>query len=152
MQANTTDVLKEGVTTVLRTSSSVIALNAMVAALSTTVQAADQTLTLACQGTVTDAVQTDAKPEPVSMGIIVNFTARTVQGFGSPGYKDFPVKITGMNDVTLVFSGSDPKTPTQVTDWGSNGSIDRVTGDVEASSTVFEPENAQHHIIDDILG
>ena len=43
----------------------------------------------------------DAKPEPVSMGIIVNFTDRTVQGFGS-----YPVKITAWNDVSVEFSGS----------------------------------------------
>jgi hypothetical protein len=36
-----------------------------------TAQAADTTLTLACQG----ARKTDAKPEPISMSIIVNFTA-----------------------------------------------------------------------------
>jgi hypothetical protein len=52
----------------------------MVAALSMTVQAADETLTLACQGTETVTTVKDAKPEPVSMGIIVNFAARTVTG------------------------------------------------------------------------
>jgi hypothetical protein len=35
----------------------------------------------------------DAKREPVSMGIIVNFTTRTVQGFGAPGLLDYPVKV-----------------------------------------------------------
>jgi len=44
-----------------------------------TAQAADTTLTLACQGTTTVRME-DAKPEPISMGIIVNFTNRTVQG------------------------------------------------------------------------
>jgi hypothetical protein len=44
------------------------------------------------------------KPEAISMGIIVNFTARTVQGFGFPG--DDPVKITAWDDVTVAFSGS----------------------------------------------
>jgi hypothetical protein len=48
----------------------------------------------------------DAKPEPISMGIIVNFVARTVQGFGSPSFMDYPVKITGINDVTVEFGGS----------------------------------------------
>ncbi len=51
---------------------------------SPTAQAADTTLTLACQGTVISDLE-NAKPEPVSMGIIVNFTNRTVQGFGAPG-------------------------------------------------------------------
>jgi hypothetical protein len=50
----------------------------MVAGPSMTAQA-DPTLTLACQGTTTVRME-DAKPEPISMGIIVNFTNRTVQG------------------------------------------------------------------------
>ena len=50
-------------------------------------QAADTTLTLACQGTTTSGLE-DAKPEPVSMGIIVNFTtarskASTKLGFSA---------------------------------------------------------------------
>jgi hypothetical protein len=67
--------------TVLRSSSCVIALNAMVAAVSMTAQAADDTLTLACQGTATDITQpVDGKPEPISMGIIVNLTKGIVAG------------------------------------------------------------------------
>jgi hypothetical protein len=56
-------------------------------------QAADTTLTLACQGTTISGLE-NAKPEPVSMGLSVNFTSRTVQGFGAPGVMDYPVKIT----------------------------------------------------------
>jgi hypothetical protein len=44
--------------------------------------AGDTTLTLACQGTTTAG--TEDKPEPVSMGIIVNFTKKTVHGFVDP--------------------------------------------------------------------
>jgi hypothetical protein len=64
-------------------SSRVIALTGagMVAGLSTTVQAA--ALMLACEGTAT-LETTDAKPEPISMGIVVDFTARTVTGFTYP--------------------------------------------------------------------
>jgi hypothetical protein len=51
-------------------------------------------LTLACNGTTSDGTE-DAKREPISMGIIVNFTTRSVQGFGAPGFFDYPVKITG---------------------------------------------------------
>src|SRR5262249_26859265 len=74
-------------------------------------QATDTTLTLACEGTTSgttmeDAKPEDAKPERVSMGIIVNFTSRTVQGFGLPGVQDYPVKIIGWNDVTITFEGS----------------------------------------------
>jgi hypothetical protein len=44
------------------------------------------------------------------MGIIVDLAARTVHGFGFPGFFghfDFPVKIIGMNEVTIAF-GSEP--------------------------------------------
>ena len=70
--------------------SGVIALIAMVTCLSMTAQAADTTLTLACQGTTTDKMKEakDAKPAPISMGIIVNFTNGTIQGFGYPGLID----------------------------------------------------------------
>jgi hypothetical protein len=99
----------------LRTFSSVIAVVAMVVALATA-QAADTTLTLACQGTVS---QNDAKPEPISMGVIVNFAARTVQGFG------YQAEITSMDDVSITFARS-----------GLNGTVDRVTGDLEATSVL----------------
>jgi hypothetical protein len=62
------------------------------------------------------------------MGIIVNFTKRTVQGFGYPGLLDFPVNITAWNDVTVAFAGSDKFSRSSIM-----GSIDRVTGDVEAA-------------------
>jgi hypothetical protein len=67
----------------LRTCSYIIVLTVTVVGLSGA-QAADETLTLACQGTTISDLE-NAKPEPVSMGIIVNFTNRTVQGFGAPG-------------------------------------------------------------------
>jgi hypothetical protein len=121
----------------LRTCSRVIALTAMVTCGLVTAQAADATLTLACKGTVTRGAQPD-KPEPVSMGIIVNFTARTVQGFGYPGFAglmDFPVKITAWNEVTVAFEGSDSHA---VIENSINGSIDRVTGDVEATSNATD--------------
>ena len=58
----------------------------VVAGLSMTAQAAEPaTLTLACKGTVTDTSKPNAKPEPLSMGIIVNFTARTILGLAGPG-------------------------------------------------------------------
>lgn len=65
-----------------------------------TAQAADSTLTLACQGTATSGT---GDPEPISMGIIVNFTNRTVEGFG------YPVKITDVSEVTVTFGGSHPR-------------------------------------------
>jgi hypothetical protein len=93
-----------------------------------TAQAADTTLTLACQGTTT--LGSEGKPQPISMGIIVNFTKRTVQGFGHPGWIDYPVQITAWNDVTVAFSGSQAIGNQEMS---ISGSIDRVTGEVEAS-------------------
>ena len=40
------------------------------------------------------------------MGIIIDLTNSTVQGVGTPGLIDLPVKIPGINDVTIYFSGS----------------------------------------------
>jgi hypothetical protein len=53
----------------LRACSRVIAAIAMAAVLSTAQAAEPETLTLACQGTTTSGLE-DAKPEPISMGII----------------------------------------------------------------------------------
>jgi hypothetical protein len=63
------------------------------------------------------------------MGII-NFTTRTVQGFGSPGPFDIAVRITAANDVTVTFAGSEAVGGSRLT---IAGSIDRVTGDVYAT-------------------
>ena len=112
----------------------------LVASLSMTAQAADATLMLACQGTVTTPTMPETKPESVSMGIIVNFTARTVQGFGSPGLMDYPVKITGANDVTVVFRGSGTF---GISEMSLNGSIDRITGDVEATSMLTNAQTGK---------
>jgi hypothetical protein len=93
-------------------------------------QAADETLTLTCQGTMTEQI---LGADSVSMGIVVNFTDRTVQGLTIPGgLIDYPIKITGWNDVTVSFSGSKNLDPTVVS---MTGTIDRVTGDLEATST-----------------
>jgi hypothetical protein len=104
-----------------------------------TAQPADATLTLACQGTVTVGTE-EPKPEPVSMGIIVNFTNRTVQGFGNPNFRDYPVNITAWNDVTVAFSGSqdDRFSKARII-----GSIDRVTGDAEATSMVTDAKTGK---------
>ena len=64
------------------------------------------------------------------MGIIVNFTARTVQGFYAPGSDDiYPVKIDGENDVTVWFRG---RTQFAGGTTSITGSIDRLTGDLLA--------------------
>ena len=110
---------------------------ALLVVTSMTAQAAEpETLTLACKGTTTlDLGYEGAKPEPISMGIVINFSAGTVQGFGNPGALDYPVKITGANKVTVAFLGS---LETRYSNYRTQGSINRVTGDVEAISMVYD--------------
>jgi hypothetical protein len=105
----------------LRTWSCVIALVVVPAALAMA-QAADTILTLACQGTTTAG--TEDKPEPISMGIIVNFTKKTVHGFGDPIFGEQLINITGVTE-TAVNLGVDDKSGRS-----AMGAIDRVTGDV----------------------
>ena len=116
----------------------VITLIAMVTCLSLTAEAADETLPLACQGTVTETMmEEEKKPEPISMGIIVNFTNSTVQGFGNPDpNEDFPIQITEVNAATISFQGKRPESPKAGIDRRIEGTIDRVTGDVNATDTL----------------
>jgi len=88
------------------------------------------TLTLACQGTTTTKnieMQVDEKPEPISMGIIVDFAARTVDGFG------VLVPITDLGDVTVVFYSNDPGDADAHMNTTIFGTIDRMTGEVRAA-------------------
>jgi hypothetical protein len=113
--------------------SRIVALTAIVAALSTTASA-DEILTLACQGIVRiddwslkrAGQPQDAKPEPYSTGMTVDLTGRTVQGFGM----EYPIKITNINAGTIIFSDSDKQ-------GHLFGQIDRVTGDMEATITYW---------------
>jgi hypothetical protein len=122
----------------LRPCSRVIALAVMLGL--STAQAADETLTLACQGTVTETIGEEEKKTGADLhGHLVNFTNSTVRGFGNPDSKygeDFSVKITGANDVTISFRGERPDKPKAVTSRMIIGTIDRVTGDVNADDTL----------------
>jgi hypothetical protein len=90
---------------VLRTWS--IALAAMVAG--PTAQAADATLSLACKGTATirAAPPLEYKPQPISTGLLINFTSRTVRGTERQGPYLFydQLQITEWNEVTVIFRG-----------------------------------------------
>ena len=95
---------------------------------------AQQALVLSCKGTVEGS---DAKPDPVSMAIIINFATRTVQGFenlGSLGF-DPQAKIVGANDVQFSFEGSHQ---------GASifGHMDRVTGKLWATATLKAGEGS----------
>jgi hypothetical protein len=111
---------------------------AVLTGLSTMAQAAETgTLTLACKGTTVGGYE-GAKPDPLSMGLIFNFTAGTVRGFDAPGglLAELPVKITGINEVTVAFGGND--TPLVGQQRSMSGTIDRVTGEVEATETLMD--------------
>jgi hypothetical protein len=109
-----------------------LALTAMVAG--PTAHAADTTLTLACQGTKTFRMEGGANPlestEPISMGIIVDLTARTVTGLdGQP-----PLTIESVKETTFRFALFRlVERPDGLADtWSVEGTIDRLTGDMTA--------------------
>ncbi len=112
--------------------SRVIAVAAIVAGLPMLAQAAEPaTLTLACKGTAT--IRADSpKPYPLSMGLIVNFTTRTVDGTGRqrPYVFDDQLQITEWNEVTVIFRGF-----SQFLSKNISGSIDRMTGDAGMLAT-----------------
>jgi hypothetical protein len=85
-------------------------------------------LALACEGTVADKINRDAKPEPISMAITVNFTAGSVTGFTGA---NFPVAITSIDDVRILFRGLN-STPASFA--AVFGSINRITRAVEATT------------------
>jgi hypothetical protein len=97
---------------------------------------ADEVLTLACQGKTQylgPTLQPDKlmPDEPLSMGLILNFTARTVTGFKYPTYlADVPVAITAVNEVTVTFAGSKKEHDNKET--SLTGTVDRITGDLQA--------------------
>jgi len=116
------------------------ALLLVLATLPLTAHAAEPTgaLTLACEGTT--RLRIDGSPwspdEPSSMSVIVNFTTKTVTGlrYDDLSYDDeFPVGITGVNDLIVMFSGY--KKFGEYSDGSENsstitGTIYRMTGDV----------------------
>jgi hypothetical protein len=91
-----------------------------------TAQATEPTgkLTLACRGTAIAESFPDAKPEPISMGIIVDFAAGTVDGFGL-----ISAQIIGVDKTKVRFRGRDENEFVV-------GGIDRVTGDVGATTVL----------------
>jgi len=122
MQANAADVLG-GKTALMKAP-----LLLVLAGLSiSTADAADptETLTLACQGTITNIGKEGGKPEPISMGIIINFTTQTVHGF----FDEFQINLVRTTETTIMFEGASKSGV------GILGNIDRVTGGVGATTT-----------------
>jgi hypothetical protein len=88
---------------------------------------------LACKGTVTikGSPIGDYDPDTVSMGLIVNFTTRTVQGTSRWGNLfDDQLQIIDWNEWTIVFNGFSIFLGKNI-----HGSMDRVTGDLNMIST-----------------
>ena len=93
------------------------------------------TLTLACEGTTTNTLGPDGKPEPISMSVVVNFTTRTVQGFSS-GLLGYPIEITAENEGIIAFGGASK--PNNVGQHSIiSGAVDLVTGELGATSAVW---------------
>ena len=93
--------------------------------------AAPETLTLTCKGTAT--IRADfPKPYSLSMDLVVDFTARTVQGTARqrPYVFDDQLQITEWNEVTVIFRGF-----SQFLRMNISGSMDRMTGDVGMVAT-----------------
>jgi hypothetical protein len=87
------------------------------------------TLTLACQGEKSSRGAPGSGIAPVqeqaSMGLIVNFAAQTVSGFG--GDWPFPIPMRNLSETAIVFGDERPGLTGRII-----GSIDRVTGEMEA--------------------
>ena len=96
-----------------------------------TAQSAEPARTLACKGT--KEIATGAKPEPISMGISVDFTTRRIEGFGSDD--TFQIVITDVTEMNINFMGSNEDDPRKIISNFIMGTIDRVTGIVEAMVT-----------------
>src|SRR5260370_13220105 len=99
-----------------------------------TAQAAEPTgtLTLACQGTMidkTDPSSEVAKPEPVTMGLMIDFSSNTVAGFEhlNPVLGGAAVKIIVVDKTTIGFSGTSAAAGTPFCTLTPN------TGDVETT-------------------
>ena len=97
-----------------------------------TAQAAEPTgtMTLACQGTTgRSALSPDTEREPISMAIVLNFTAKTIEGFGDK----YSIKINDDSELAVAFFG--PSMGEKFPKSNITGRINRVTGDVEAYMT-----------------
>jgi hypothetical protein len=109
----------------------IVALSAMIAG--PTAQAADTTLTLACDGTAHMSTMGDTGP--VSMGLVVNLTTRTVHGFREQLETDgseIQLKITEVKEAILILRGQKG-----IMDF--SGFMDRMTGDMTVAATQRPP-------------
>jgi hypothetical protein len=110
----------------------IIALAVMLVGLATA-QAADETLTLACQGTlISQGGGGPNSSERINIGIIVDLQKRTVIGLEPT----VPLTIDQITETEISFLGSAGSA------WSMSGTLDRITGSLVASSSRHEtPKN-----------
>jgi hypothetical protein len=77
----------------------------------------------------------EGQPEPISIGVIVNLTKRTVTGLDDkPPLTEPPLQIRSVNETAITFgmywSSEDGQT---IKD--ASGKLDRLTGDMEVTRT-----------------
>ena len=100
-----------------------------------TAQAAEptETLTLSCRGEKIwwGAPNTDPVKEQVSIGIIVNFTARTVNGLGTDWRDAIPIHT--ISETAITFFAERQNDPVEAS---IIGTIDRISGDLDAGIKV----------------
>ena len=68
------------------------------------------------------------EPEPISMGIIVDFAARTVE-FGHDAMPKFPMQVSDITETTIGLGGTKRMA---IYSYSIIGTIERVTGTLEA--------------------
>jgi hypothetical protein len=104
-------------------------------------------LTLACKGTFTTKKNPTGltwaplsslyaardNPQPVSLGLLFDFTSKTVEGFDF--YGATKLKIIDVDELRVAFGASHKEL--KVT-WQISGRLDRLTADVEAHSAVYD--------------
>jgi hypothetical protein len=97
-----------------------------------TAQAGEQEVVLVCNGTLTTRSPQGETigHERTSQGVIVNFGDRTIRGLA--GYL---VEITESDDTVIGFSGREQ---TSYTFQRTDGTMDRVTGDLHMSEKQWE--------------
>jgi hypothetical protein len=112
-----------------------IALSIVVLAFVATNAHATDRLALTCKGT-SGPIDRREPREPFSIGVIINFTDKTVHGFEAGGLwfrsKNKPAKIADISETEIYFEAKSQR-------FGLEhhiiGTLDRVTGDMEISST-----------------
>jgi hypothetical protein len=109
-----------------------------------TAQAADTTLTLACEGTKTETSRYGGYSErrkAVSLSITVNFAARTVTGFREEE-RLVELTIDDISETTISFAGS---TSTAMLSYNMNGTIGALCWAIPLRHCAHPTDRCQSH-------